>query len=221
MADEEKPLEEGEYLVYYLDSSTTRLAPQPYRPQAKDADGIIAELMEQFQEVPADVDSQPALSDKVVFQKFTRKDQVLYLYFDANYNSMKPEREILCRAALTKMLTQVDGVDYINIYCADQPLMDRSGNPVGMLSGSDFIMNTSNVNAYEKTELTLYFADGDGGKLVQEKREVVHNINTSPGAADCGTADRRAGAGRALCHAARGFEDSESDGERQRVLYQF
>ena len=136
MADEEKPLEEGEYLVYYLDSSTTRLAPQPYRPQAKDADGIIAELMEQFQEVPADVDSQPALSDKVVFQKFTRKDQVLYLYFDANYNSMKPEREILCRAALTKMLTQVDGVDYINIYCADQPLMDRSGNPVGMLSGS-------------------------------------------------------------------------------------
>lgn len=58
MADEEKPLEEGEYLVYYLDSSTTRLAPQPYRPQAKDADGIIAELMEQFQEVPADVDSQ-------------------------------------------------------------------------------------------------------------------------------------------------------------------
>ncbi|WP_276853873.1 GerMN domain-containing protein [Enterocloster lavalensis] len=179
MADEEKPLEEGEYLVYYLDSSTTRLAPQPYRPQAKDADGIIAELMEQFQEVPADVDSQPALSDKVVFQKFTRKDQVLYLYFDANYNSMKPEREILCRAALTKMLTQVDGVDYINIYCADQPLMDRSGNPVGMLSGSDFIMNTSNVNAYEKTELTLYFADGDGGKLVQEKREVVHNINTS------------------------------------------
>ena len=179
MADEEKPLEEGEYLVYYLDSSTTRLAPQPYRPQAKDADGIIAELMEQFQEVPADVDGQPALSDKVVFQKFTRKDQVLYLYFDANYNSMKPEREILCRAALTKMLTQVDGVDYINIYCADQPLMDRSGNPVGMLSGSDFIMNTSNVNAYEKTELTLYFADETGNRLVPEKREVVHNINTS------------------------------------------
>lgn len=179
MEEKEKPLEEGEYLVYYLDSSMTRLAPQPYKPQSRDADGIITELMEQFQKVPADVDSQPALSDKVVYQKFARKDQVLYLYFDANYNSMKPEREILCRAALTRMLTQVDGVDYINIYCADQPLMDRSGNPVGMLSGSDFIMNTSNVNAYEKTELTLYFADGDGGKLVQEKREVVHNINTS------------------------------------------
>ena len=57
--------------------------------------------------------------------------------------------------------------------------MDRQGNPVGMLSSTDFIMNTSNVNAYEKTELTLYFADETGNRLVPEKREVVHNINTS------------------------------------------
>ena len=56
--------------------------------------------------------------------------------------------------------------------------MDRQGNPVGMLSATDFIMNTSNVNAYEKTELTLYFADETGNRLVPEKREVVHNINT-------------------------------------------
>ena len=48
-----------------------------------------------------------------------------------------------------------------------------------MLSATDFIMNTSNVNAYEKTELTLYFADETGNRLVPEKREVVHNINTS------------------------------------------
>lgn len=76
-------------------------------------------------------------------------------------------------------LTQIEGIDYINIYCGDQPLMDRQGNPVGMLSATDFIMNTSNVNAYEKTELTLYFADETGNRLVPEKREVVHNINTS------------------------------------------
>ena len=49
---------------------------------------------------------------------------MLYLYFDVNYVSMKPEQEILCRAALTRTLTQIPGVDYINIYCGDQPLMD-------------------------------------------------------------------------------------------------
>lgn len=174
-------LKDGQYWIYYLDSGTTRLVPYAYEPAAgaEDKEGLVAELMAQFMKVPADVDCQPALSDKVTYQNSRWKDQVLYMYFDANYTSMKPEREILCRAALTKMLTQVDGVDYINIYSGDQPLMDHSGKPVGMLTSTDFIMNTSNVNAYEKTELTLYFADAAGGKLVQEKREVVHNINTS------------------------------------------
>ena len=104
---------------------------------------------------------------------------MLYLYFDVNYVSMKPEQEILCRAALARTLTQIQGVDYISIYCGDQPLMDRQGNPVGAVAASDFILNTSNVNAYEKTELKLYFADKTGTKLVAETREVVHNINTS------------------------------------------
>ena len=94
-------------------------------------------------------------------------------------------------------LTQIEGIDYINIYCGDQPLMDRQGNPVGMLSATDFIMNTSNVNAYEKTELTLYFADETGNRLVPEKREVVHNINYLPGTAGSRAAHCRTGTGGA------------------------
>ena len=85
----------------------------------------------------------------------------------------------MCRAALTLMLTQVQGVEYINIYCGDQPLMDSNQNPVGMLAASDFIMGTSNVNSYEKEELTLYFADESGTLLVPERREAIHDINTS------------------------------------------
>ena len=169
----------GRYLIYYLNASITKLVPQVYETETKDKGELVKELMEQFLNVPKDLDCQPGLTDRVTYQGSRQEEQVLYLYFDMNYTAMKAEREILCRAALTRTLTQIEGIDYINIYCGDQPLMDRQGNPVGMLSSTDFIMNTSNVNAYEKTELTLYFADGDGGKLVQEKREVVHNINTS------------------------------------------
>lgn len=173
--------EEGLYLVYYLNAATTKLVPREYEVQAElnDQEALVAELMDQFLHVPKDLDCQPGITDKVAYQGSRQEDQVLYLYFDVNYTAMKPEREILCRSALTRMLTQIPGIDYINIYCGDQPLMDRQGNPVGMLAANDFIMNTSNVNAYEKTELTLYFADETGNSLVEEKREVVHNINTS------------------------------------------
>ena len=171
--------EEGKYLIYYLNTATTKLVPREYEAEATDKEALVDELMEQFLHVPKELDCQAALIDKVAYQGSRQEEQVLYLYFDVNYTGMKPEREILCRAALTRTLTQIPGVDYINIYCGDQPLMDRQGNPVGMLASTDFIMNTSNVNAYEKTELTLYFADETGNKLLEEKREVVHNINTS------------------------------------------
>ena len=47
------------------------------------------------------------------------------------------------------------------------------------MSDGDFIDNISNINSFEKTELYLYFADSTGQKLVKERREVVHNVNTS------------------------------------------
>ena len=172
-------LDEGTYLIYYLNSAITKLVPRSYEAVSTNQEDLVAELMDQFIHVPKDLDCQPGLTDKVTFQGSRQEEQVLYLYFDVNYTAMKPEREILCRAALTRMMTQIKGVDYISIYCGDQPLMDRQGNPVGVLTSGDFIMNTSNVNAYEKTELTLYFADETGTSLVEEKREVVHNINTS------------------------------------------
>ena len=135
--------------------------------------------MDRFMKVPADLDSQAALSEKVTYQGYKQEDMVLYLYFDNNYANMPPEREILCRAALVRTLNQVPGIDYISIYSGDQLLMDVSGMPVGMLSASDFTDSISDVNAFERAELTLYFTDASGELLFPEKREVVHNINTS------------------------------------------
>lgn len=171
--------EEGQYLIYYLNSASTKLIAQPYTAKSQSKDKLVEELMEQFLHVPKDLDCQPALSDKVTYQGNRIEDEVLYLYFDVNYTSMKSDREILCRAALARTFGQIEELQYVSIYCGEQPLMDAQGNPVGMVSASDFITSMSNVNAYEKTELTLYFADETGNHLVEEKRQVVHRINTS------------------------------------------
>ena len=177
--EEREPLARGQYDISYLTSSMTRLVSRVYEAQETEGGARVEELMGQFLTVPEDLDGQPALSERVTYQGSRQEDQVLYLYFDLNYSSMSAAQEVLCRAALTCMMTQIEGVDYVSIYCGDQPLMDRQGNPVGAMAASDFIMNTSNVNAYEKAELTLYFADETGSFLVPERREVVHSINTS------------------------------------------
>lgn len=177
----EEPLADGEesYQIYYLNPGMTKLVAREYRTMTTDAELLIQELMSNLMNVPADLDVQGALSEKVEYQGYRQEDMVLYLFFDNNYTSMKSYREILCRAALTKTLTQIAGIDYINIYSGDQPLLDMNGMPVGMLSATDFADSISDVNAYGKTELTLYFTDEAGELLYPERREVMHNVNTS------------------------------------------
>ena len=57
--------------------------------------------------------------------------------------------------------------------------MDLAGKPVGMMAASDFIESVSDVNTFEETSMTLFFADETGQRLVEEEREVVHSMNTS------------------------------------------
>ncbi|MDO5348419.1 MAG: GerMN domain-containing protein [Lachnospiraceae bacterium] len=171
--------EENQYIVYYVNTGMTRLIPVEYHPESKEGLDLIRELYQQLVTVPADLDAKSPVSSKTELQRFQWDSNVLYLYFDANYTFMSASQEILCRAALTKTLSQIDGVEFLNIYSGEQPLMDASGNPVGMMAAGDFMDNISDVNAFEKSELTLYFADETGQYLVEEKREVIHSINTS------------------------------------------
>lgn len=174
-------LEGGIYQIYYLNTGGTRLIPREYQPEAGEENmgALIEELMVQFGQVPADFDGQTALGDKVELQRYMLDGTVLYLYFNPNYMLMNPTREILCRAALTKVFTQIPGIDYININSGDQPIMDAKGNPVGMMCAADFVESISDVNAFEESQLTLYFADESGERLKAEKRPVFHSINTS------------------------------------------
>jgi len=173
---------ENVYKIYYLNTSMMKLAPMEYAAQSQNPEDLVQELMNQFLNVPNDVDRQEALSDKVGYLGYRHENKVLYLYFDAGYTNranMDATREILCRAALTKTLTQIEGVEYIYIYVAEQPLLDLAGKPVGMLSATDFIESVSDVNTFERTSMTLFFADETGERLIEEDREVVHSMNTS------------------------------------------
>ena len=85
---------------------------------------------------------------------------------------------------------RLKGVSYISINCEGQPLLDTHGNAVGAIAGSDFVDSISDVNSYEKVELTLYFANEEKDGLVAEKREVFHSMNVA------GTPGSGAAAGR-------------------------
>lgn len=172
---------EGEYNIYYLNSSITAILPVKYKAKnpATDTDKLIEEFIGQMNTVPRDKDLVKVLEDKVTFMGYTRTNNVLYLNFDTNYSSMKAIREILARACLVKTLSQIEGVDFIGINSGDQPLSDANGNPLPVFYASEFIDTITDINSFEKVELILYFADENDEKLKAEKRDLVYNVNNS------------------------------------------
>jgi hypothetical protein len=167
----------GQYYIYYLNTSANALTSVVYTPQAKQSHALAEELMSRLIEVPKDVEAGQILGDKVTYKGCRIEGNVLYLDFDSNYALMKPAREILCRAALTKTLTQIEGIDFISINSGERQMTDTSGKPLGLISSNDFIDGISDINSYEETEILLYFADEEGKKLVPLKREVRYNSN--------------------------------------------
>ncbi len=171
--------EDGTYQIYYLNSMRTGVTSIAYVTQTTDEDGLIGELAGQIIKAPENPEYQAVLSDKVELLDIQRDENVLTLNFNQEYSNTKASRELLCREALAKTFTQLDSIDYISINCEGQPLLDTHGNPVGAIAGSDFVDSISDVNSFEKVELTLYFANDEKNALIPEKREVFHSMNTS------------------------------------------
>lgn len=171
--------EEGLYRIYYLNQTRTKLAGVEYETETTDTERLVVELTEQLLTVPENPDYQAVLGEGVVFLGVSKEDNILNLNFNKEYSSMKPTREVICRAALAKTFTQIPGIDYVRITCEGQPFIDSNGNPTGVYAGSDFVDSVSNVNSFERVTLTLYFANGTKDSLVPETREVVHNMSTS------------------------------------------
>lgn len=172
-------IEEGEYNIYYLDSDMKSLKPIRYKASAVEQSVLIKELLEQIMKLPMQEGIRPVLEENIVYKEMSVSDKILYLYFNEEYSNMKFDQQILAMGAFAKTLTQIEGIEYIDIFAGEKQLMDSKGKALGPVSGKQFFDSVSDVNAYKKANIVLYFADKSGEKLVKEERELFYYINTS------------------------------------------
>ncbi len=172
-------LGEGEYYTYYVNSSGTALVSRVYEPKAAEQEAVISELLLQCQTTPTIGDGRRAIPANVVMLKEpSLSGSTLCLYFDTTYTTMDKVTELLCKAALAKTFTQVEGVDNICIFVNGEPYKGSNtfNTEKTLWNSSDFLDNTGDdTNKYIQTELTLYFANADGKTLAKEVRQVIYS----------------------------------------------
>ena len=166
--------------VFYLNTEGTGLVKEAYTLKESDKKEQAEELLSELMKETECIDYVSVVPVNVELEKWRLQGEKIELYFDVKYNEMEPASEVLLRAAFVQTLTQIEGVEYVAFYAAEQPVTDNKGNEIGYQKAEDFVQNIgSTLHSYQKVDLNLYFIDEDGKKLVKENRSVRYNSNMS------------------------------------------
>lgn len=179
---DEKEQEQGGYSIYYTNTEGTKLAAVSYEPKAKEEEALADELLTQLGTPPDETDTKVAMPASVTVEdvQYDQEATALKVFFSASYAEMDTVTEVLCRAAYVRTLTQMPGVSYVEFYVDGTPLTNAEGEEVGLMTQSEFIDNTeAEFSAYEVGEVTLYYANQEGARLVECTQEAVLGTSVS------------------------------------------
>lgn len=177
----ERPENGKLYQIYYVDNDETKTITQEYSSATKDRELLLKELLIQLGTSSPKLEYKPPLASGFDLLGYTMDSGQLTMNFDERYKEMEVTKEVLMRAAIVRTVTQVPGIDYVSFTVQGEMIADSSGTAIGTMSADSFIDNAGNeINAYEKVNLRLYFANEDGTGLVEEnRRNVVYSSNIS------------------------------------------
>ncbi len=169
------------YKIYYVNNEETKIVEREYVSGTTDSELLFAEFLEQLAHISEKMEYETLLDKEISVVGHTLDNGLLTLDFDESYHNLRGTREILVRASIVRTMTQLPGVERIAFTVMGEQLMDASGAAVGVMAADTFIENAGNeINAYEKVDLKLYFANEAGDSLVEEnRRNVVYNSNIS------------------------------------------
>lgn len=163
------------YSVYYLDYDMTQLVKEEYQSGREESDvkGLAGELVKAMRR-SEDAKNKSALGDDVEITDIQYKESQLSVYFSASYNGRTGTEEILSRAAIVQTLCEIRGVEYVDFYVEDQPLM-IAGAAVGLMSKQSFISDLNETQSEHTKQIVLYFSNKNGNALKPVKTTVNYD----------------------------------------------
>ena len=168
----------SEYFMYYLSLEANKVVENAYEPEASSGDEMIQEFVDRLNETPEGEDYQRLMPKDVKIDSYSLEDSTLILTIGGGYEQMERPREVLVRVGLVRAFTQISGVDRVQIVTENGELKDSAGNVIGAMTRESFVENAgSEINNYQYTTLTLYFANETGDKLVPETRSVYYSTS--------------------------------------------
>lgn len=168
------------YKIYYTDQAKTKLVTEEFYTDEVSTQSLVDQLLDQMVNGLDNVELSKAIPDdvEILWTYYDRDVSAATVSFSKEYYDMKPAAEILCRAAVVRTLAQIYNVESVIFMVGNNNLVDSTGNDISKMSTSMFV-DVTDTDSYKRTNITLYFADESGTKLIECDREVVCSSTVS------------------------------------------
>lgn len=168
---------ENEVQVFYLTAGRTALSARTHVLRTESPYAQVQELLELLAADPVE-EGITAPIQGFAQEDFSIEKNTLILKFSASYREMDGITEKLTRAAIVNTMCALPEIRRVTIRVNGALLVDEHGNKSENMTADQFIYNSgSEMLNFERAEIHLFFASGDGKKLVETYRTVVFNGN--------------------------------------------
>ena len=178
--------ESGVFLVYYTNMAQDDIVYKSYQVdgfESMSPKELTDELL--YRMFSTDVEADQLCSAKpenVTIKEYHINDGQIIFDFDGNYLELTNVQEILLRAALVLTLIQEPDISQVVFTVDGEPLKDSNGREIGSMSAGNFvnILLSEEGMLKQETDLTLFFTDETGTRLIPAKYHfTINNSNTS------------------------------------------
>ncbi len=171
-------VEDGSYLLYYMNVDETGLERETFKPESEETDALVQEMLERLDNEEPKNEMLALLPKDVDINSYALRKNSVVIDFNKNYRQMGTVRELLARAGIVKTLIQAPEIQNVEFTVDGEAVVDSNGDPVGEMNANTFVEYTgTDINNYQYTTLTLYFTNEAGDKLLPEQRNVYYSSN--------------------------------------------
>lgn len=167
------------YKVYYLAADGITLVSENYEATETSLGKLAQELLNRMY-LPHNEEYLTAFQGNFYMEDVVVDEKVVYIHFSEDYYNMDDVKEVLFRTAVVKTLGQIEGIEYVSFYIKEQPLINDTGNVVGLMSANDYILNMDDsFETVQWAEVPLYYSNASGEGLICETKNIAYKVNVS------------------------------------------
>ena len=165
--------------IYYMNLEETGLVAVKYKVTGETIQTKLETLIDDMKTSGDSTEYKSVFPKEDFIESIVIDNDTVLIYCDQSYYEMDAAYEVLFRAAVVQSVLQVEDFKSVLFYVDKKPLKDITGKEIGIQQMDDFVQNVgSSLHSYQTDEITLYYANDSGSKLVKEIVTVKYNSNT-------------------------------------------